>query len=73
MSKCKHGAFLWKETDESAARTKVAWELVFVPKRDGGLGLRRISEWNKVVIMNHSWNLFAKLDLSGLLGCMNTC
>lgn len=48
-------------------------ELVFVPKRDGGLGLRRISEWNKVVIMNHSWNLFAKLDLSGLLGCMNTC
>jgi hypothetical protein len=27
------------------AKAKVSWELICVPKREGGLGLKRIEDW----------------------------
>jgi len=32
---------------------KVAWELVCLPKKEGGLGTKRITEWNKIALLKH--------------------
>jgi len=54
----KFNRFLWKGKDEKA-RAKVAWEKVCVPKKEGGIGLKRLAIWNQVSMLNHVWNLFA--------------
>lgn len=38
---------------------QVSWDQVFSPKK-GGLGLKRVEDWNKVVTMKHIWNLFTQ-------------
>jgi hypothetical protein len=37
----------------------VAWEVICVPKKEGGLRLKMIEEWNKAAIMRHKRNVFA--------------
>lgn len=41
----KTNSFLWNGNDKSASGAKVSWELVCVPRKNGGLGL------NKAVVM----------------------
>jgi hypothetical protein len=52
--------FLWNEKIDGIARAKVAWEDVCLPKAEGGLGLRRLEEWNIAAVIRHIWALFAK-------------
>lgn len=40
----------------------MAWDLVCVPEKERGLGLKMIEEWNKATIIGHIWNLFTKAD-----------
>jgi hypothetical protein len=42
------------------AKAKVAWEKVCVPKKEGGLGLKRLNVWNQAAMLRHIWNLFAQ-------------
>jgi len=42
-------AFLWSGKHESARGAKVSWDSVCTPKEYGGLGLRRLQPWNKVL------------------------
>jgi len=55
----KFNIFLWNGKDEKA-RAKVAWEKVCLPKREGGLGIKRLAVWNCVSILNHIWSLFSR-------------
>jgi hypothetical protein len=55
----KLNRFLWSGSDLKRACTKVSWDSVCKPKREGGLGLKRIEDWNKAAILQHIWNLFA--------------
>jgi hypothetical protein len=55
----KFNRFLWCGGD-SNAKAKVAWEKVCVPKREGGLGLKRLEIWNQAAMLNHIWNLFVQ-------------
>jgi hypothetical protein len=55
----KFNRFLWNGGDVKA-HAKVSWERLCVPKKEGGLGIRRIDLWNQVSMLNHIWNLFAK-------------
>lgn len=48
-TKCR--AFLWAGTNLESKRALVAWELVCKPKCFGGLGLRNIYVWNKLVLV----------------------
>lgn len=41
----KFNRFLWSGTDSIKAEAKVSWELVCVPKTEGGLGLKRLETW----------------------------
>jgi hypothetical protein len=33
---------------------------VCFPKQEGGLGLKRIEEWNKAAVLKHIWHLFTQ-------------
>ena len=54
--------FLWSGKDVNARRAKVGWKTLCLPKEEGGLGLRRIKDWNDASIMKHIWNLFYRKD-----------
>jgi len=54
----KLNRFLWSGND-SKANAKVAWEKVCVPKKEGGLGIKRLEVWNQTCMLYHVWTLFA--------------
>lgn len=39
---------------------QVAWNMITLPKQEGGLGLKKLKEWNVVVILRNIWCLFLK-------------
>lgn len=45
---------------KAIARARVAWKLMCVPKKEGGLGIKKLEVWNRATIMRHIWGLFAK-------------
>ncbi|CAL1377701.1 unnamed protein product [Linum trigynum] len=51
--------FLWGVGD-SRARGLTAWQVVAVPKAEGGLGVRDFRLWNKACIVRHLWNILAE-------------
>uniref|UniRef100_A0A2N9H1D4 Reverse transcriptase domain-containing protein n=1 Tax=Fagus sylvatica TaxID=28930 RepID=A0A2N9H1D4_FAGSY len=52
--------FLWKGRGEGRGGVRVAWEKVCLPKNQGGLGLKRVKDWNRASIMKFIWNLFTQ-------------
>ena len=52
-------AFLWKGAPNSARGAKIAWDVVCTSKDCGGLGLRRLTAWNKVLALKLIWLLFS--------------
>ncbi|XP_019082529.1 PREDICTED: uncharacterized protein LOC109125390 [Camelina sativa] len=51
--------FLWTGGIENHHKAKVAWSKVCLPKAEGGLGLRRFSEWNTTLSLKFIWLLFS--------------
>ncbi|GKF80890.1 hypothetical protein Tco_0239492 [Tanacetum coccineum] len=51
--------FLWCQVDMRRGKAKVAWEVVCLPKKEGGLGLRRIDIFNKALMISHIWSLLS--------------
>ncbi|XP_042488561.1 uncharacterized protein LOC122068744 [Macadamia integrifolia] len=43
---------------------KVAWSVVCTPKEEGGLGLRRLCDWNSAALMRHVWNIASNMSSS---------
>ena len=50
--------FLWKGPELGPGGAKVTWSMVCRPKKEGGLGLRRLSDCNKAAMLKHIWILF---------------
>jgi hypothetical protein len=50
-------SFLWSGSDMRTTGAKVAWDQVCLPKKEGGLGIKSITEWNKIALLKHIWNL----------------
>lgn len=48
---------LWKYKNSS-----VAWKIVCLPHKEGGLGLRDLATWNKALMSKTLWNISAKND-----------
>lgn len=51
--------FLWNGAPHSARGAKINWETVCTPKVEGGLGLRRLADWNQILVLKLIWLLFA--------------
>lgn len=48
--------FLWSSSAEYKRKNLVKWDQVCVPKAEGGLGLRRIKEFNEACLMKLAWS-----------------
>ncbi|GJY11382.1 hypothetical protein Tco_0379567 [Tanacetum coccineum] len=44
--------FLWCQGKMMKGKSKVAWEVVCLPKSEGGLGVRRLELFNKTILMD---------------------
>nr|GEX47182.1 reverse transcriptase domain-containing protein [Tanacetum cinerariifolium] len=51
--------FLWCQGSISRGKAKVAWEVVCLPKKEGGLGIRRLNHFNKALMVSHIWKLLS--------------
>ncbi|GJT91737.1 hypothetical protein Tco_1080582 [Tanacetum coccineum] len=45
--------FLWCQGDLRKGKAKVAWEVVYLPRNEGGLGIRRLDVFNKALMVSH--------------------
>ncbi|GJY51117.1 hypothetical protein Tco_0441964 [Tanacetum coccineum] len=50
--------FLWCQGEMRKGKAKVAWEVVCLPKIEGGLGIRHLEAFNTTLIINTNLNLF---------------
>ncbi|GKE39207.1 hypothetical protein Tco_1462612 [Tanacetum coccineum] len=49
--------FLWCQGNVKRGKAKVAWEVVYLPKQEGGLGIRRLDHFNSALMVSHVWKL----------------
>ncbi|GJQ97557.1 polypyrimidine tract-binding protein homolog 2 isoform X1 [Tanacetum coccineum] len=60
VEKVQNRVLDWKNKALSiAGKAKVAWELVCLPKDEGGLGIRRLEPFNSALLVSHIWNLLS--------------
>lgn len=52
----------WSGHYENTKSAKISWSNVCLPKKEGGLGLKRIEEWNKACIARLIWLLSLETD-----------
>lgn len=52
--------FVWSGTDMKKTGEKVAWVEVCCPKKEWGLGIRSMVDWNKAAMIGHLWILLEK-------------
>lgn len=50
--------FLWKGTTLGRGGAKVSWDDVCLPKVEGGLGIRKLKDYNKASMLKFIWILF---------------
>ncbi|GJV80963.1 hypothetical protein Tco_1516833 [Tanacetum coccineum] len=49
--------FLWYNGELKRGKAKVAWDIICLPKREGGLGIRSLDTFNIALITTHIWNI----------------
>ncbi|GJR18473.1 putative reverse transcriptase domain-containing protein [Tanacetum coccineum] len=49
--------FLWCQGEMKKGKAKVAWDSVCMPKQEGGLGIRRIEDFNIALMATHIWSI----------------
>ncbi|GJT01427.1 hypothetical protein Tco_0822596 [Tanacetum coccineum] len=54
--------FLWSHGSMKKGRAKVAWDVVCLPKDEGGLGVRRLDTFNKALMVSHMWNFLSSKE-----------
>lgn len=54
--------FLWCQGEMKAGKSKVAWEDICFPKHEGGLGIKRLSEWNVALITSMIWRIITRKE-----------
>ncbi|XP_062075600.1 uncharacterized protein LOC133779685 [Humulus lupulus] len=55
-------AFLWKGSLDTHSHGLIAWDHLCLSKIAGGLGFRRILEWNEAAIGKYVWDIAKKKD-----------
>nr|XP_043616225.1 uncharacterized protein LOC122588158 [Erigeron canadensis] len=49
--------FLWNSGDSAQGKAIVAWNNVCKPKKQGGLGLKDMKNWNEVLLVRQLWKI----------------
>lgn len=50
-------SFLWGSTREKRKQQLIAWKRVCVPKKEGGIGIRKAIDMNKALLAKVGWRL----------------
>ncbi|KAK3193242.1 hypothetical protein Dsin_024552 [Dipteronia sinensis] len=53
----KFRSFLWKGVEGDSKGAKISWSDICLPKKEGGLGIKDLSSWNKALMIRHLWIL----------------
>nr|GEV67078.1 hypothetical protein [Tanacetum cinerariifolium] len=54
--------FLWCNRDYKRGKAKVAWDDIYLPIREGGLGLRFLEVFNLDIMTTHIWHIISNKD-----------
>ncbi|GJY18410.1 hypothetical protein Tco_0389901 [Tanacetum coccineum] len=54
--------FLWCQGDMKRGKAKVLWEDVCLPKQEGGLGIRRLENFNVALMCTHVWKIVTRKE-----------
>ncbi|GJZ88898.1 putative reverse transcriptase domain, reverse transcriptase zinc-binding domain protein [Tanacetum coccineum] len=55
-------SFLWCNGEMRRGKAKVAWEDIFLPKDEGGLGIRRLDHFNVALISSYVWSILTRKE-----------
>ncbi|KAK3225417.1 hypothetical protein Dsin_005279 [Dipteronia sinensis] len=53
----KFKSFMWKRVKGDSKGAKISWSDICLPKKEGGLGIKDLSSWNKALMIRHLWIL----------------
>ncbi|GJV25515.1 hypothetical protein Tco_1378210 [Tanacetum coccineum] len=51
--------FLWCNGEYKRGKAKVAWDVISLPKTEGGLGIRSLEMFNIALMTKHIWNIIS--------------
>ncbi|GJX74220.1 hypothetical protein Tco_0312815 [Tanacetum coccineum] len=54
--------FLWCQGEMKKGKAEVAWDSVCLPLKEGGLGIRRLEEFNTALMVSHIWSILNARD-----------
>ncbi|KAJ9561654.1 hypothetical protein OSB04_006814 [Centaurea solstitialis] len=54
--------FLWTQGATSKGRCKVAWTTICKPLESGGLGVKRLSVWNRALLTKNLWAILSRAN-----------
>ncbi|GKC27774.1 RNA-directed DNA polymerase, eukaryota, reverse transcriptase zinc-binding domain protein [Tanacetum coccineum] len=54
--------FLWCSGDLQKGKAKVSWKIICTPKDQGGLGLKKLDEWNETLLSKQIWKIATKKE-----------
>ncbi|GJR89610.1 uncharacterized protein Tco_0213621 [Tanacetum coccineum] len=54
--------FLWCQGEMKKGRAKVAWNVVCLPKNEGGLGVKNLESFNIALMTTDIWNIITRKD-----------
>ena len=52
--------FLWTGSPMKPSRLKVPWVIVTRPRKEGGLGVKKLAEWNRAAALKHLWLILSE-------------
>ncbi|XP_010412606.1 PREDICTED: uncharacterized protein LOC104698930 [Camelina sativa] len=70
-------AFLWKGVADSARGAKVSWDVVCTAKSAGGLGLKRLADWNRIFGLetnsgSYKWLILLYTNVEAFTSCWSS-
>ncbi|XP_024972771.1 uncharacterized protein LOC112511401 [Cynara cardunculus var. scolymus] len=54
--------FLWAPREVPRGRCRLSWDMVCRPLESGGLGIKRLSTWNRALLAKHVWDIVRHRD-----------
>ncbi|KAJ9562228.1 hypothetical protein OSB04_007388 [Centaurea solstitialis] len=54
---CLFRKFLWAQGESPQGKCKLSWDMVCRPLANGGLGIRKLSVWNRAMVTKHLWDI----------------
>ncbi|GKA38795.1 retrovirus-related pol polyprotein from transposon TNT 1-94 [Tanacetum coccineum] len=54
--------FLWCNGEYKRGKSKVSWDVICLPKSEGGLGIRCLKVFNGALMATYIWNIVTKKD-----------